>query len=34
MNHDHDLLTLSTTFLVLSLFAVGGALSPWRPSTG
>ena len=27
MNHDHDLLTLATTFLVLSLFAVGGALS-------
>ena len=28
MNNDgHDLLTLSTTFLLLSLFAVGGALS-------
>jgi len=27
VNHDHDLLTLATTFLVLSLFAVGGALS-------
>jgi len=27
MSHDHDLLTLATTFLVLSLFAVGGALS-------
>lgn len=28
MNHDsHDLLALATTFLLLSLFAVGGALS-------
>ena len=27
VNHDHDLLTLATSFLVLSLFAVGGALS-------
>ncbi len=27
MSNDHDLLTLATTFLVLSLFAVGGALS-------
>jgi len=27
MSQDHDLLSLATTFLVLSLFAVGGALS-------
>jgi chromate transporter len=27
MSHDHDLVALATTFLVLSLFAVGGALS-------